>query len=68
MLPEMLATSTAYRESRSPREFSAVIAGGLSGVLGAILIDRYDGSWAPLGISTVEDALDERRPELAATP
>ena len=33
-------------------EFSAVIAGGLAGVLGAILIAAFDGSWVPLGIYT----------------
>jgi hypothetical protein len=31
------------------REFSAVIAGGLAGVLGAALIKWFDGSWVPLG-------------------
>ena len=34
------------------REFSAVIAGGLAGVLGAILIAAFDGSWVPLGLYT----------------
>jgi MFS transporter, MHS family, metabolite:H+ symporter len=34
------------------REFSAVIAGGLAGVLGALLIAAFDGSWVPLGIYT----------------
>jgi MHS family metabolite:H+ symporter-like MFS transporter len=34
------------------REFSAVIAGGLAGVLGAILIATFDGSWVPLGVYT----------------
>ena len=27
-----------------------MIAGGLAGVLGAILIKEFDGSWVPLGI------------------
>jgi MHS family metabolite:H+ symporter-like MFS transporter len=39
------------------REFSAVIAGGLAGVLGAILIAAYHGSWVPLGIYTFVLAL-----------
>jgi hypothetical protein len=34
------------------REFSAVIAGGLAGVLGAALIKKFDGSWVPLGVYT----------------
>ena len=29
-----------------------MIAGGLAGVLGAILIAKFDGSWVPLGIYT----------------
>lgn len=32
------------------RELSAVIGGGLAGVLGALLIKRFDGSWVPLGV------------------
>jgi hypothetical protein len=34
------------------REFSAVIAGGLAGVLGAILIAAFDGSCVPPGLYT----------------
>jgi MHS family metabolite:H+ symporter-like MFS transporter len=34
------------------REFSAVIAGGLAGVLGAYLIKVSGGSWVPLGAYT----------------
>ncbi len=29
-----------------------MIAGGLAGVLGTILIKAFDGSWVPLGIYT----------------
>jgi hypothetical protein len=34
------------------REFSAMIAGGLAGVLGAILIAAFDGSWVLRGVYT----------------
>ena len=34
------------------REFSAVIAGGLAGVLGASFIAAFDGSWLRLGVYT----------------
>jgi MFS transporter, MHS family, metabolite:H+ symporter len=56
-----LAVRSAARAFRSPdrylgvaiaREFSAVIAGGLAGVLGAILIKEFNGSWLPLAIYT----------------
>ena len=34
------------------REFSAMIAGGLAGVLGAILIAAFEGSWVLRGVYT----------------
>ncbi len=52
MLPEMFGNKHRYLGVAVSREFSAVIAGGLAGVLGAALIARYDGSWVPLGIYT----------------
>ncbi len=50
MLPEMFGNKHRYLGVAISREFSAVIAGGLAGVLGAILIKQYGGSWVPLAI------------------
>ena len=52
MLPELFGNRHRYLGVAITREFSAVIAGGLAGVLGAILIAAFDGSWVPLGIYT----------------
>ncbi|NAZ80807.1 MFS transporter [Kineococcus sp. R8] len=52
MLPEMFGNRHRYLGVAVAREFSAVIAGGLAGVLGAILIAEFDGSWVPLAIYT----------------
>ena len=52
MLPEMFGARHRYLGVAVAREFSAVIAGGLAGVLGAILIKEFHGSWVPLGIYT----------------
>lgn len=52
MLPEMFGAKHRYLGVAVSREFSAVIAGGLAGVLGAVLIKVFDGSWIPLGIYT----------------
>ena len=48
LLPEMFGNKHRYLGVAISREFSAVIAGGLAGVLGAILIKTFDGSWVPL--------------------
>ena len=50
LLPELFGNKHRYLGVAISREFSAVIAGGLAGVLGAILIKVYDGSWLPLAI------------------
>ncbi|HEY5980337.1 MAG TPA: MFS transporter [Microlunatus sp.] len=50
LLPEMFGNKHRYLGVAISREFSAVIAGGLAGVLGAILIKEFDGSWVPLAI------------------
>ncbi len=50
LLPEMFGNKHRYLGVAISREFSAVIAGGLAGVLGAVLIKAYDGSWIPLAI------------------
>jgi MHS family metabolite:H+ symporter-like MFS transporter len=50
LLPELFGNRHRYLGVAISREFSAVIAGGLAGVLGAILIKEFDGSWVPLGI------------------
>jgi MFS transporter, MHS family, metabolite:H+ symporter len=52
MLPELFGNRHRYLGVAVSREFSAVIAGGLAGVLGAYLIKAFDGSWLPLGIYT----------------
>jgi MHS family metabolite:H+ symporter-like MFS transporter len=52
MLPEMFGNKHRYLGVAVSREFSAVIAGGLAGVLGAALIKWFDGSWVPLAIYT----------------
>ncbi|HEY5846495.1 MAG TPA: MFS transporter [Microlunatus sp.] len=50
LLPEMFGNKHRYLGVAISREFSAVIAGGLAGVLGAVLIKEFDGSWVPLAI------------------
>ena len=50
MLPEMFGNKHRYLGVAVSREFSAVIAGGLAGVLGAVLIKQFGGSWVPLAI------------------
>ena len=50
LLPEMFGNKHRYLGVAISREFSAVIAGGLAGVLGAILIKEFGGSWLPLAI------------------
>ena len=52
LLPEMFGNRHRYLGVAVAREFSAVIAGGLAGVLGAYLIKVYGGSWVPLGVYT----------------
>jgi MHS family metabolite:H+ symporter-like MFS transporter len=52
MLPELFGNKHRYLGVAVSREFSAVIAGGLAGVLGAYLIKVYNGSWLPLAIYT----------------
>ena len=49
LLPELFGNKHRYLGVAISREFSAVIAGGLAGVLGAVLIAKFDGSWVPLG-------------------
>jgi MFS transporter, MHS family, metabolite:H+ symporter len=53
MLPELFGNKHRYLGVAISREFSAVIAGGLAGVLGAILIKEFNGSWVPLAIYTL---------------
>jgi MHS family metabolite:H+ symporter-like MFS transporter len=57
MLPEMFGNKHRYLGVAVSREFSAVIAGGLAGVLGAALIAQFNGSWLPLGVYTFVLAL-----------
>jgi MHS family metabolite:H+ symporter-like MFS transporter len=50
LLPELFGNKHRYLGVAVSREFSAVIAGGLAGVLRAILIKTFGGSWLPLAI------------------
>ena len=52
MLPGLFGNKHRYIGVAVTRKFSAVIAGGLAGVLGAIFIAAFDGSWLPLGVYT----------------
>ncbi len=52
LLPEMFGNRHRYLGVAVAREFSAVIAGGLAGVVGAYLIKVSGGSWVPLGVYT----------------
>jgi len=52
LLPEMFGNKHRYLGVAVAREFSAVIAGGLAGVVGAYLIKAYGGSWVPLAVYT----------------
>ncbi|MBN9213371.1 MAG: MFS transporter [Microbacterium sp. SCN 70-200] len=50
MLPEMFGNRHRYLGVAMAREISAVLAGGLAGVLGAYLIAVSGGNWVLLGI------------------
>ncbi len=52
LLPELFGNKHRYLGVAVAREFSAVIAGGLAGVLGAYLLKAFGGSWVPLAIYT----------------
>lgn len=49
LLPEMFGNRSRYLGVAMSREISAVLAGGLAGIIGATLIKTFDGSWIPLG-------------------
>lgn len=48
LLPEMFGSSHRYLGVAVAREFSAVLAGGLAGVIGAALLKAFDNSWVPV--------------------
>lgn len=48
LMPEMFGSSHRYLGVAVSREFSAVIAGGLAGVIGASLLKAFDNSWVPV--------------------
>lgn len=50
LLPELFGNRSRYLGVAMAREISAVLAGGLAGVLGATLIKVFDGSWIPLAV------------------
>lgn len=57
MLPELFGNRHRYLGVAMARELSAVLAGGLAGVLGAYLIAVSDGNWVLLAIYMVVLAL-----------
>ena len=52
LLPEMFGNQHRYLGVAMSRELSAVLAGGIAGVLGSILIAVSHGSWVPLAVYT----------------
>lgn len=50
LLPELFGNRSRYLGVAMSREISAVLAGGLAGIIGASLIKAYHGSWVPLAI------------------
>ena len=50
LLPELFGNRSRYLGVAMSREISAVLAGGLAGIIGATLIKAYHGSWVPLAI------------------
>jgi MHS family metabolite:H+ symporter-like MFS transporter len=50
LMPELFGNRHRYLGVAAGREISAVLAGGLAGVLGAVLINAFDGAWFPLGL------------------
>ncbi len=50
LLPEMFGARHRYLGVASAREISGVLAGGLAGVFGALLLRQFDNSWVPVGI------------------
>jgi MHS family metabolite:H+ symporter-like MFS transporter len=50
MLPELFGNRHRYLGVAMARELSAVLAGGLAGVLGASLMAWTDGNWVVLGL------------------
>ena len=48
LMPEMFGSRHRYLGVAVSREFSAVLAGGIAGVLGAELLNLYGNSWVPL--------------------
>ncbi|MCP3425091.1 MHS family MFS transporter [Rothia sp. AR01] len=57
LLPRLFGNRSRYLGVAMSREVSAVLAGGLAGVVGASLIKAFDGSWIPLAAYTLLLAL-----------
>lgn len=53
LLPELFGSRHRYLGVAASREISAVLAGGIAGVVGALLLDLFDNSWVPLAIYTL---------------
>jgi MHS family metabolite:H+ symporter-like MFS transporter len=53
MLPELFGNRSRYIGVAMSREISAVLAGGLAGVVGSTLLKIFDGSWVPLAVYTL---------------
>ncbi len=50
LLPELFGAQHRYLGVAAAREISGLIAGGLAGVLGALLLRQFSDSWVPVGI------------------
>lgn len=50
LLPEMFGARHRYLGVAAAREISGLLAGGLAGVLGALLLKEFSNSWVPVGI------------------
>ncbi|PXY27716.1 MFS transporter [Prauserella muralis] len=53
LLPELFGAAHRYAGVSVAREFSAVVAGGLAPLVGAVLLSAFHDSWVPLALYVV---------------
>ncbi|MGC7102921.1 MFS transporter [Amycolatopsis lurida] len=53
LLPELFGAAHRYAGVSVAREFSAVVAGGLAPLIGAVLLSAFNNSWVPLAAYVV---------------
>jgi MHS family metabolite:H+ symporter-like MFS transporter len=53
LLPELFGAKHRYIGVSTAREFSAVVAGGLAPLVGALLLGWFSDSWVPLALYTM---------------